>query len=252
MCSTTDEREEILARVVELTGALAEEARDGEGEVTADKEEIQSRRVQLEKDKNLKMVFDAFWLCYQAHCGPDSVLTLAGYLKFHESLQHALLGERITTIIKSRALAEADYTVDTKLYGALNQVAFYDVLFETISTWSNIHSTAAYAAFGWALLECIADMKVQPPRLKPLREVNYMVMEGGEGDTIMAINFIKDKKFRLSMAKQADKYSDPKVKYPDHCRFLFFCYQFCIECRCWIKCNACFQLNWARILATQN
>jgi hypothetical protein len=148
-----------------------------------DKAEIQRRRSLLESDKNLKMVFDSFWLCFQVHCGADGLLTLPGYIKFHESLQHSLLGSGITSVINSRGVAEADYAIDTGLYGPLNQTAFYDILFETVATWSNITNAAAYSAFSWALLECIADLKVQPPRLRPLREVTYMDVEDNN-DTV--------------------------------------------------------------------
>ena len=103
---------------------------------------------------------------------------MAGYLKLHEALQHALLGGNISTIIESTNLAKVNYLFDREVFGPLNHVGFYDMLYETLSSWCDSTDPLFLPAFSWTLLESIADMKQQPPRLKPAREIKFISTNG--------------------------------------------------------------------------
>lgn len=55
-----------------------------------------------------------------------------------------------------------------------------------------------YAAFSWALLDSIADTALQPPRLRPLREIECITELDSEVKVVQ--NFLRDKKIRSRMA----------------------------------------------------
>ena len=135
-----------------------------------DYETIKKRREILVANSGLRDVFTAFWLTLSGTCDENGCLSKQGYIRFHEAVQQALLGE-VDTDENRKASAEIEWLQEIEVHGDINQTAFCDVLFETIDTWSEILDPSYYAAFAWSLLDSIADVSKQPPRLRSRREI---------------------------------------------------------------------------------
>lgn len=173
--------------------------------------EISARRTFLQKNKGLFDIFNTFWVTLMSYT-MDGFLSKEGYSKFHHVVEIALAGEATFASVDEQVM-NADWTYDRLLYGNLNKVAFFDMLFELIGTyhsmqqptsttdskpasfllfisletWTEIVDPTYYAAFAWALLDSIADTTVQPPKLRPLREMRCITKMENESVRFFAL-----------------------------------------------------------------
>lgn len=92
--------------------------------------EIAARREFLHKNKGLLDIFNTFWVILLVYT-TDGFLSKEGYSKFHHAVEIALAGEATFASVDEQAL-NADWTYDRMLYGNLNKIAFFDMLFELI------------------------------------------------------------------------------------------------------------------------
>lgn len=163
--ATQDQVYEIEARILNLEGQLSGAAQDDKDLALRLK-----RREILASNSGLHEVFEAFWTTFSSFTDSNANLTKDGYLKFNQYLQCALVGqgEGQEKILQN---AENEWDQDTRLHGPIDMLVFWDILFETIDTWSELIDPSHYAAFAWTLLDAIADTKKQPPRLRNRRIV---------------------------------------------------------------------------------
>jgi hypothetical protein len=133
-----------------------------------DQSEIQKRREFLKTNPGLHDIFRALWLVVFVFT-EDGYLSKDGYKKFNHALMIALLG--IQSYDEVAHIIENDWLHDTNVFGHINQRTFFDILFEMIETWTEIMDPTYLAAFAWSLLDSIADTTLQPPKLRPVREI---------------------------------------------------------------------------------
>jgi hypothetical protein len=158
-----EQRQGMLKNIVELRNKL--DSVDSQ----VDPAEIAARRDFLNKNKGMLDVFNTFWVILLVHT-TDGYLSKEGYTKFHRAIEIALAGEATFKEIDQQTV-DIDWTYDKLLYGNLNKLAFFDMLFEIIETWTEIVDPTYYASFSWALLDSVADTAAHPPRLRPFREM---------------------------------------------------------------------------------
>jgi hypothetical protein len=137
-------------------------------EAKVNKDEIKLRREFVSKNKGLMEIFNAFWLTYLSFTS-DGFLSREGYSKFNHGIQIALVGYHSFDEVDNNV--NNDWAHDSLLFGPFNKQGFFDLLFETIETWTEIVDPTYYAAFAWSLLDSMADTTSHPPRLRPLREI---------------------------------------------------------------------------------
>lgn len=123
---TTQQRAEMEANIVQLRGKL------DSVESQINPAEIAARREFLHKNKGLLDIFNTFWVILLVYT-TDGFLSKEGYSKFHHAVEIALAGEATFAGVDEQAV-NADWTYDRMLYGNLNKMAFFDMLFELIGT----------------------------------------------------------------------------------------------------------------------
>eukprot|EP01032_Pedospumella_encystans_P014684 gene14684-16846_t len=165
-----------------------------------DASEISARRTFLQKNKGLFDIFNTFWVTLMSYT-MDGFLSKEGYSKFHHAVEIALAGEATFANVDEQAV-NADWTYDRMLYGNLNKIAFFDMLFELIETWTEIVDPTYYAAFAWALLDSIADTTAQPPKLRPLREMRCITKMDNESSMLKA--YVNKKKVRAALSIESE------------------------------------------------
>ena len=69
-------------------------------------------------------------------------------------------------------------------------------------TWCELVDPSYYAAFSWCLLDSLADTAMQPPKLRPYREMKCITMVANEAS--MLKNYMMNKKIRSALAIQND------------------------------------------------
>lgn len=124
---TAQQRADMEANIVQLRGKL------DSVESQINPTEIAARREFLHKNKGLLDIFNTFWVILLVYT-TDGFLSKEGYSKFHHAVEIALAGEATFASVDEQAL-NADWTYDRMLYGNLNKIAFYDMLFELIGTY---------------------------------------------------------------------------------------------------------------------
>jgi len=121
---SAEQRRNMEANIVELRQKL------DSVESQIDASEISARRTFLQKNKGLFDIFNTFWVTLMSYT-MDGFLSKEGYSKFHHAVEIALAGEATFANVDEQAL-NADWTYDRMLYGNLNKIAFFDMLFELI------------------------------------------------------------------------------------------------------------------------
>lgn len=163
--------------------------------------EIESRRQFIANNRGLHDVFTAIWVTLVSYT-EDGALTKEGYSKFHHAIDIVLAGHRNFGPVNQADL-DNDWTHDTMLFGPLKKEAFFDYLFEIIETWSDLVQKDYYAAFAWTLLDSIADVSFNPPRLRPPREMRC-IMKMPLNEAALLKTYMQDKKLRAALTIQAD------------------------------------------------
>jgi len=69
-------------------------------------------------------------------------------------------------------------------------------------TWCELVDPSYYAAFSWCLLDSLADTTIQPPKLRPYREMKCITKVANEAS--MLKNYMMNKKVRCALAIQND------------------------------------------------
>eukprot|EP00601_Ochromonadales_sp_CCMP2298_P002225 CAMPEP_0173175772 /NCGR_PEP_ID=MMETSP1141-20130122/4093_1 /TAXON_ID=483371 /ORGANISM="non described non described, Strain CCMP2298" /LENGTH=398 /DNA_ID=CAMNT_0014098043 /DNA_START=88 /DNA_END=1281 /DNA_ORIENTATION=- len=162
---------------------------------TLDRAEVEERREFLKQNKGLKDIFNTFWVVFMVHT-TDGYLSKEGYTKFRHAIAIALIGQRTFEEVDTAAI-NTEYAYDKMLYGALNKAAFFDLLFETIETWTEIMDPGYYAYFSWALLDAIADTSQEPPHLRPSREISCITQVTNE--SVLIKSYVEKRKVRAAL-----------------------------------------------------
>lgn len=84
-------------------------------------------------------------------------LSRDGYIKFHVAIQRAIVGNQLNDD-DLEFNAEVDWEHDLRVYGAIDEITFYDVLFELIEHVIEFQDSLHYTAFAWALLNAVAGI----------------------------------------------------------------------------------------------
>lgn len=147
------------------------------------------RRTALQDNQPLRDIFENFWSVLAGFI-EDGILSKEGYMKFHRSSHYAFVGAAATEK-DSRKQEETDYLHDSCCYGELNKEAFFDIMYESVETWSTMVDPTFYAAFAWALLDSIIDTKKNPPKFRNLLDIKCFTKHknsaGVLGNILMAV-----------------------------------------------------------------
>eukprot|EP01039_Chlorochromonas_danica_P007042 gene7042-7787_t len=163
-----------------------------------DRDEIAKRRKFVEGNPGLRDIFHAMWMIFFPYT-LDGVLTKEGYKKFHQAMDIALVGRNSFEDLLLDL--ESDWEVDCRLFGQLDKHNFFDFLFETIETYAGTVNPSFYTAFAWALLDGIADTSLNPPKLRPLREISCITETKDEAKVVAT--YLRDKKLRSKVVLTA-------------------------------------------------
>jgi hypothetical protein len=92
---------------------------------------IMRRREEVVQNEDLSNINEMFWNTLNPWVDPKTmVLSKEGYLKFNIAAQLALTGDSGDESLKSAALA--DYMSDTKQFGIMTKVSFFDIINELV------------------------------------------------------------------------------------------------------------------------
>ena len=80
-----------------------------------------------------------------------------GYIKFNIAVQRAIVGNQLNDD-DLEFNAEVDWEHDLRVYGVIDEMTFYDVLFELIENVIEFEDPLHYTAFAWALLNAVAGI----------------------------------------------------------------------------------------------
>lgn len=205
---TQKEREKLLARKDEMIERYRAEVK-GEVLLVTD-EDIDTREKVIAKSPELTEVFQVFWSIMLPFT-VDGVLQKAAYLKLQSCFQYCLIG---TTVTEETAMssAEADWAQDAYLFGAMNQIAFQNMLFELLHMWvDHTDEPRSYAIFAWSMLKSIADLTNHPPVLRMRRAIPCI---GNIPEVDMYKEYVRDKEMRQKIfvqTTQADFASESNI-----------------------------------------
>ena len=148
-------------------------------------DEIFRRRQILSENEGLMDVFMIFWYLLQPFV-ENGVLTKQGYIEFYQYVQRSLLEVGHTEPDEEDLIRQAKtmYNADTVTFGRLDQLAFFDLLYDLIDTWTEIVSAEYYATFAWSLLDSLADITANPPVFRKKHLVQCCTSITNEGKMI--------------------------------------------------------------------
>lgn len=127
---SADQRNAMSEHILDLRSKL------DSAESHVNPKEIAQRREFLQKNKGMLEIFNTFWVILLGYTS-DGYLSKEGYGKFHHAIDIALAGQP-TFLELDQAAVDADWTYDKLLYGSLNKVAFFDMLFEVVGEYSAV------------------------------------------------------------------------------------------------------------------
>ena len=110
----------------------------------------------------LKEIFKFFWYTFRTYANNNDELSRDGYMKFNISIQRAIVGNQLSDD-DVEFNAEVDWEHDLRVYGAIDELTFYDVLFELIENTVDFADPLYYTAFAWTLLNAIAGTSLLIP-----------------------------------------------------------------------------------------
>ena len=179
-CMTEKNREDIQTKLANLSSEL------DTCKPVLDEESFLDRKQTIQENGGLREIFTSLWWGLSKYVDDsNSSLTMVGYVKFHLVLSKAL-GAVFDVSHSSAAIeaAERDYDHDMTVYGIITREIFFDIVFQVIDLYTEFIDPMYYESFAWAILACIVDMKVNPPRLKPLRSISCIMRKDNEASMI--------------------------------------------------------------------
>ena len=192
---TGDNMRELKEKIRSIEASL----RDGEPE--RDEAEIEQRRAVLASNQGLSDVFNSLWMTVAVMTDENNCLTKRGYVRFFLVLAK-VLGSYVSEE-ETRPSVEEDFLHDTEVYGPISKTIFFDLIFEVIETWAVFVDPTYYSAFAWAVLDGVAELRSQPPKLRPLRSVRCMMQASDEAKLLSAYYDSAAKKERVQLKLQA-------------------------------------------------
>jgi len=187
------------ADIVSKIEIIEDGMRDFEPEI--DEEAFVERQETLEQNAGLKEIFRSFWFCVSHMTNSENELEKAGYVQFHLRLSRAL-GATYDLSNEEAALhaAERDYSHDVEVYGgSITQAAFNDIIFQVVDMYTEYIDAMYYQSFSWAVLDAIANLEKNPPRLKPLAQVECIMKLENEAAMVTAYIHAKPEVAKLTI-----------------------------------------------------
>ena len=136
---------------------------------------IEFRQQIINKYPDLEDIFLLFWFTFSPFLDVDETLTYNGFEKFSSLLQNSLLGNKNDN--DNKRIAKLDHGFYTRIYGNIDKVAFFDILFRTLVDWTDKDDILHYTCFMWTLLTNIADLNWNPPKLRSKREIRHILKD---------------------------------------------------------------------------
>lgn len=99
-------------------------------------------------------------------------------------------------------LLEISYNNDIQQFGPIDQIVFYDILFNYFDCWSDFIDSNYLTVFSWALLDAVLDIKSQPPKFKPIREITRFTKVPNEAS--MYESYLKNKRILTKFTIQEE------------------------------------------------
>ena len=195
---TEQNREDVSAKIALLEAHVAS-GRLASG-LTPD--EVFQRRVVLSHNEGLLDIFSIFWFLITPFVDKNEVLERRGYVKLYVYLQRALIDSNLISTKALRELASDAFDCDVRVFGPLNQLAFFDYLYDTIDTWTELLDPAYYATFAWSLLDAICDTSVYPPVFRHAKAV--LCCTRIENEARMVQTYTAGNKVRASLTLASD------------------------------------------------
>lgn len=136
---------------------------------------IEFRQQIINKYPDLEDIFLLFWFTFSPYLDVDETLTNNGFEKFSTLLQYSLLGNKNDN--DNKRIAKLDHGYYIKIYGSIDKVAFFDILFRTLVDWTDKDDILHYTCFMWTLLSNVADLNWNPPKLRTKREIRHILKD---------------------------------------------------------------------------
>jgi len=165
-----------------------------------DEDEIFRRRSILAENEGLMDVMSIFWYVLSPYLDDEGILTKAGYIAYFVRVQRALI-DTVEPIQEVKFAARFSYMADQTTFGDLNKLAFFDLFYDLIDTWTEVVTPDYYATFAWSLLDSVADLHASPPHLRPISEVTCCTNLMNEGGMVQ--QFMFDTNLRALVAVSA-------------------------------------------------
>ena len=162
------------ADITQKIALLDEHVKSGRLTTGLSAEQIYARRLVMSKNENLLDIFSIFWYLMTPYTNDNTdnpVLDRKGYIHLYIYMQRALMESHLYTAKELQQHARDAYDVDVRVFGPLTQLAFFDYLYDTIDTWTELLDPSYYSTFAWSLLDAIADTRLYPPCFRRVREV---------------------------------------------------------------------------------
>ena len=171
---------------------------------------IEFRQQIINKYPDLHNIFQLYWYAFSPFLDIDETLSYSGFEKFNSLLYFALVGNKNDN--DAKAISALDYDYYIRIYSKIDKIAFFDILFKILVEWTDKDDILHYSCFMWTLLDIIADLKWNPPRLRPKREIKNILRT--ETDVTMFGRFFEGKQIRENSLKHCEywKKVDGKAK----------------------------------------
>ena len=184
-------KQDLISRIEEVTSKIENENQN----IFLDVKEIdliEFRQQIINKYPDLLDIFQLYWYTFSPFLDIDESLSYNGFERFNCLLYFALVGNKNDHDAKK--ITHLDYDYYIKIYTKIDKVAFFDILFKILVEWTDKDDILHYCCFMWTLLDIIADLKWNPPRLRPKREIKNILKT--ESDITMFSRYFDGKEIR--------------------------------------------------------
>ena len=201
---TSKQKQDVLSKINSITAKL--QNNNNEVDYNLDNNIIEQRRNILKSNEGLKDIFKTFWFTCRNICESE-YLSKEAYIKIFTAIQHGLLGYNQDD--DTFQLVEIDYNNDIQQFGAIDEIRFYDILFNYFDCWCNFIDSNYITVFAWSLLDAVCDVRYQPPKLRPIREIKRFTRIPNEAS--MYESYLKNKNYISKCVIQEESLSQVAI-----------------------------------------
>lgn len=176
---TDGNRTNVEEKIMKLSNDIIDNAND-ENSISYD--DILLGRSFIASNDKYREILKYFWFTFSVYTDDKMCLTRSGYLKFYNLIQYVVFGN--SNEDSSTFLSELSWEHDVRVYEAIDEVIFYDILHDLLSTCIEFDDPLYYAAFGWTVLSAMADVNENPPKIKGRSDIRSIAKRENEASMI--------------------------------------------------------------------